>query len=127
MALPFRNGFELAQALGFGKLYQASKKRDENNVQMESKTSSKGLIRLTEKDLHNIVKESLIRILRENAWGKYPQEDQTEAMYDMNLNTDTNGEWADAYKRDDPMIKKVKGSTLRDMMSDTMGNKIQAN
>ena len=85
---------------------------------------SKNIIRLTESELHQIVKESVMKILKENAWGKYPQEDQTEAMYDMNLNVDTNGAWADAYKRNDPMVKKIKGSTLRDMMSATMGNDI---
>ena len=85
---------------------------------------SKNIIRLTESELHQIVKESVMKILKENAWEKYPQEDQTEAMYDMNLNVDTNGAWADAYKRNDPMVKHIKGSTLRDMMSATMGNDI---
>jgi hypothetical protein len=65
MGLPFKNGFELAQALGFGKLYQASKEHNENNVQMESKESNQNLIRLTEEDLHNIVKESVNKILNE--------------------------------------------------------------
>ncbi len=37
MALPFKNGFELAQAMGFGKMYQASKEQNENNIQAESK------------------------------------------------------------------------------------------
>lgn len=86
---------------------------------------NKRIIRLTESDLHRIVKESVMKILKENAWGKYPQEDQTEAMYDMNMNDRTSGEWADAYKRNDPMVKNIKGSTLRDMMSATMGNDIQ--
>ena len=124
MGLPFKNGFELAQSLGFGDLYQASKEQAENNIQMESRKSNKTIIRMTEADLHNIVKESVINILKENAWGKYPTEDQTEAMYDMNMNDRTSGEWADAYKRNDPMVKNIKGSTLRHMMSDTMGNDI---
>ena len=47
---------------------------------------SKNIIRLTESELHQIVKESVMKILKENAWEKYPAEDQTEAMYDMNLN-----------------------------------------
>ena len=59
MGLPFKNGFELAQAMGFGKMYQASKQQ-ENDMQMESK-----LIRITEKDLHRMVKESVNRILNE--------------------------------------------------------------
>lgn len=63
MGLPFKNGFELAQAVGFGKMYQASKQQQENNMPMESKQSNKTLIRLTEEDLHNIVKESVKRIL----------------------------------------------------------------
>jgi hypothetical protein len=58
MGLPFKNGFELAQAMGFGKMYQASKQQ-ENNIQMESK-----LIRITEQDIHRMVKESVNRILK---------------------------------------------------------------
>lgn len=65
MALPFKNGFELAQAMGFGKMYQASKEQNENNIQMESKNMNKKLIRLTESDLHRIVKESVNKILNE--------------------------------------------------------------
>ena len=59
MGLPFKNGFELAQAMGFGKMYKASKQQ-ENNMQMESK-----LIRITEQDIHRMVKESVNRILNE--------------------------------------------------------------
>ena len=59
MGLPFKNGFELAQAMGFGKMYQASKQQ-ENDMQMESK-----LIRITEQDIHRMVKESVNRILNE--------------------------------------------------------------
>ena len=65
MALPFKNGFELAQAMGFGKMYQVSKEQNENNIQMESKNMNKELIRLTESDLHNIVKEAVNKILNE--------------------------------------------------------------
>lgn len=65
MALPFKNGFELAQAMGFGKMYQASKEQNENNIQAESKKMNKKLIRLTESDLHGIVKESVQKILKE--------------------------------------------------------------
>lgn len=65
MALPFKNGFELAQAMGFGKMYQASKEQKENNIQAESKKTEKKLIRLTESDLHKMVKESVNKILKE--------------------------------------------------------------
>jgi hypothetical protein len=116
MGLPFKNGFELAQAMGFGKMYQVSKQKEENNIQMESKT----VIRMTEKDLHNVIKECVVKLLRENAWGKYPTEDQTEASYDDNMNIRTSGEWADAYKRNDPMIKNIHGSTLRHMMNSNL-------
>ena len=61
MGLQFKNGFELANALGYGKLYQASKKNKENEMQMESKKP----IRITEQDLHNIVMES-VKILLKN-------------------------------------------------------------
>lgn len=85
------------------------------------------IIRLTESDLHRIVKESVNRILRENAWGKYPAEDQSNAMLDMNINTDTDGAWADAYKRNDPMVKNIDGTTLRHMMNRELGNNIKPN
>ena len=65
MALPFKNGMELAQAMGFGKMYIASKQEKENEMQMESKKTNSKLIRLTESDLHQIVKESVQRILKE--------------------------------------------------------------
>lgn len=67
MALPFKNGQELANALGFGKLYQASKKKKQENemMQTESRNINKKIIRMTESDLHNIVKESVRRILKQ--------------------------------------------------------------
>ena len=61
MGLPFKNGFELAQAMGYGKMYQASKQQEENNVQMESKKP----IRITESDLHWVIKESVKKVLKE--------------------------------------------------------------
>jgi len=60
MGLPFKNGFELAQAMGYGKMYQASKQQEENNIQMESKKP----IRITEADIHRLVKESVENILK---------------------------------------------------------------
>lgn len=69
MGLPFKNGFELAQAMGFGKMYQASKEQNENNIQMESKNMKMEIIRLTESDLHNIVKETVNKVLeRYTCW-----------------------------------------------------------
>ena len=69
MGLPFKNGFELAQAMGYGKMYQASKQQEENNIQIESKNMNKNLIRLTESDIHNIVKEAVNKILSEIKYG----------------------------------------------------------
>jgi len=60
MGLPFKNGFELANAMGYGKMYQASKQREENNIQMESKQ----IIRITEQDLHKMIRESVDNILK---------------------------------------------------------------
>jgi len=62
MGLPFKNGFELANALGYGKMYQISKQQEENNIQMESKNINNKLIRLTEQDLHRIIKETINNI-----------------------------------------------------------------
>ena len=47
--------------------YPWSKKRKTNN---ESKNINKKLIRLTESDLHKIVKESVNRILKESNWAQ---------------------------------------------------------
>ena len=83
------------------------------------------IIRLTESDLHKIVKESVERILKEGTWDKYPVEDQNEAMLDMNMNDRTSGDFANAYTRDDPMVKKINGSTLRHLLKARMGNDIE--
>lgn len=64
MGLPFKNGFELAQAMGYGKMYQASKQHEENNIQMESKKINKQIIRITEQDLHKMIRESVESILK---------------------------------------------------------------
>jgi hypothetical protein len=64
MGLPFKNGFELAQAMGYGKMYQASKQQEENNIQMESKKINKQIIRITEQDLHKMIRESVESILK---------------------------------------------------------------
>lgn len=64
MALPFKNGFELAQAMGYGKMYQASKQQEENNIQIESKNMNKQIIRITEQDLHKMIRESVENILK---------------------------------------------------------------
>ena len=64
MGLPFKNGFELAQAMGYGKMYQASKQQEENNIQMESKKINKQIIRITEQDLHKMIRESVENILK---------------------------------------------------------------
>ena len=66
MGLQFKNGFELANAFGYGKLYQASKKNKENEMQMESKKP----IRITEQDLHNIVMESVKILLKNKSTSK---------------------------------------------------------
>jgi hypothetical protein len=85
----------------------------------------KKIIKLTESDLRRIVKESVkILLEKEDAWAKYPAEDQNEAMLDMNMNDRTSGDFANAYAREDPMVKSIQGSTLRDMLKARMGNDI---
>lgn len=44
--------------------------------------------------------------------------------WDMNMNDRTSGEFANAYVRKDPMVKNMKGSTLRDLLKMRMGNNI---
>jgi hypothetical protein len=48
-------------------------------------------------------------------------------MLDMNMNDRTSGAWADAYTRDDPMVKNINGSTLRSMMNPTLDDNIRTN
>lgn len=61
MALPFKNGFELAKAMGYGKMYIASKQGEKENIQTESKK----IIRITESDVHRMVMETVGKILNE--------------------------------------------------------------
>lgn len=69
MGLPFKNGFELASAMGFGKMYQASKRKKENKMQVESKKVRKP-IKISESDLHRMVVESVKQILNEQKKGR---------------------------------------------------------
>jgi hypothetical protein len=83
----------------------------------------KKIIRLTESDLNSIIKKSVNRILKEMAFDKY-QNDLMDIELDSNQNINDLG-MAAAYSRmNDPMIKNVTGSTMRNMMSDTLGNDI---
>ena len=83
------------------------------------------VIRLTESDLHRIVKESVEKILEMDAWGKYPEVDQNEAMLDMNLNVYEDPSLVYSYtKLNDPNIENIHGSTLRDKLKGEMGNNI---
>ena len=86
----------------------------------------KQVIRLTESDLHQIVKGAVEKILREGgAYAKYPTQDQMDAELDSNINRLDDTGFAHAYAiMGDPMVKKMRGSTMRSMMSDTMGNDI---
>ena len=83
MGLPFKNGFELANALGYGDMYQASKQQEqENNVQMESKKP----IKITQEDIHRLVKESVNNILKEGL----PSFENIECHRVLNDNFDGN-------------------------------------
>lgn len=70
MALPFNNGFELAQAMGFGDMYQASKQQENNNIQTESKNMNKAIFRMTESELYGLIRESVKKVLKE--YGETP-------------------------------------------------------
>jgi hypothetical protein len=91
----------------------------------EVNTDMKKIIRLTESDLHNLVREAVKNILEGDAWSKYPDEDITQAELDANMNDKTSGEFANAYVRKDPMVNNIHGSTLRDMLKASMGNGIR--
>ena len=71
-----------------------------------------------------LVKEAVKKILREGAFDKYSTQDQMDAELDSNMNRLDDTGFAHAYAMGDPMVKNMRGSTMRDMMSDTMGNDI---
>ena len=84
----------------------------------------KQIVRLTEGDLHRIVKEAVNRILKEGAFDKYPGEDQMNIALDSNMNTQDDTGFAHAYVMGDPMAEKMKGSTMRHMLHNQMGNRL---
>ena len=86
----------------------------------------KQIIRLTESDLHKIVKEAVNKILKEGAFDKYPSEDQMNIALDSNMNTQDDTGFAHAYVMGDPMAEKMKGSTMRHMLHNQMGNRIDS-
>ena len=83
----------------------------------------KQIIRLTESELHKIIESSVRRVIQEGAFDKY-QKDLMDIALDSNMNTNADTGFAHAYAMGDPMVKNVKGSAMRDMLSDTMGNDI---
>ena len=106
MGLPFKNGFELAQAMGFGKMYQASKEQNENNIQMESKNMKREIIRLTESDLHNIVKETVNKVLNEIG----DTEDGQRLLGRLAARKSTSGKINDYYNVSDYAKEKRNGN-----------------
>lgn len=81
----------------------------------------KKVIRLTETELHRIIKNSVKRILREGAFDKY-QDNLSDIELDSNQNLNDLG-FSSAYSQmNDPMVRNVTGSTMRSMMSDTLGS-----
>lgn len=75
----------------------------------------KTIIRLSENDLHRVIGDAVKRILmREGAYDKYAK-DAAEIAYDE-VQDDMGMAYAYSHMND-PMIKKVKGSTLRDVLS----------
>lgn len=83
----------------------------------------KKYITITEEKIHSIVDNILKRIVKEGAWDKY-QDDLMDIEMD-NVQDDMG--MARAYSQmNDPMIKYVKGSTVRDMLSPDMGNKLDS-
>ena len=86
----------------------------------------KQILRLTESDLHRIVKDAVNKILREGAFDKYPGEDQMNIALDSNINTQDDTGFAHAYVMGDPMAEKMKGSTMRHMLHNQMGNRIDS-
>ena len=82
-----------------GRDYEYEKWADEHNGNVaESKTMNKKLIRLTESDLHKIVKESVNRVLKEANFrgerlhGNNPED--WEALTSLRNNLDTYGEYS---------------------------------
>ena len=58
-----------------------NKEKENKEPQKESRNMSKNIIRLTESDLHRIVKESVQRILREEKWDLAAYENACDCLY----------------------------------------------
>ncbi len=86
----------------------------------------KKIIRLTESDLRKIIEASVRRVIQEGAFGKYPK-DLMDIELDSNQNVNNLGMASIYSQMNDPMVRNITGSTMRSMMSDRMGNKIDAN
>jgi hypothetical protein len=85
----------------------------------------KRIIRLTESDLHKIIEASVRRIIQEGAYDKY-QDDLMDIELDSNQNGKDLGISTIYSQMNDPMVRNITGSTMRSMMSDRMGNKIDS-
>lgn len=81
------------------------------------------IIRLTETDLRKIIENSIRRIIKEGAYDKYPN-DLMGIELDSNQNINDLGLSRAYSQMNDPMIRNITGSTMRDMMSDRMGNSV---
>jgi hypothetical protein len=86
----------------------------------------KQIIRLTESDLRKIIEASVRRVIQEGAFDKY-QNDLMDIELDSNQNINDLGMASIYSQMNDPMVRNITGSTMRSMMSDRMGNKIDSN
>jgi hypothetical protein len=89
------------------------KKKKDNDIYKEISNIMKKLIRLTEGDLHRIVRESVKRILSEDVqWGNPQQDDTTEQQYEVwntakqLLSQSGYEQWGNS--NDNPFILKVR-------------------
>ena len=85
----------------------------------------KQIIRLTESELHKIIESSVRRIIQEGAFDKY-QKDLMDIELDSNQNVNDLGISQIYSQMNDPMVHNITGSTMRSMMSDRMGNKMDS-
>ena len=85
----------------------------------------KQIIRLTESDLRKIIEASVRRVIQEGAFDKY-QKDLMDIELDSNQNVNDLGMASIYSQMNDPMVRNITGSTMRSMMSDRMGNKINS-
>jgi hypothetical protein len=107
------NGYQIAKMVGCGEIYKksAQKMRTENNFN-ESKNMEREVIRMTENDLHQIIKESVKKMLSEGL------NDYAETHFAVNKKTNLIVNGWDYSDHDSDELKQFKKDYFDDDLED---------